>query len=91
MHSSIHGPRGILWCIPLEPHHDQLATYHLSRREMARPETHTFHVPVKEMTITLLDVAIILGLHIDGPTVTRTCVFDVAKLCGELLGCHPTR
>ena len=38
------------------------------------------------MTITLQDVAIILGLHTDGPTVTRTCVFDVADLCGELLG-----
>ena len=45
-----------------------------------------FHVPVGEMTITLQDVAIILGLHTDGPTVTGTCVFDVAKLCGELIG-----
>ena len=33
--SSLHDPRGILWCIPLGPHHDQLAAYHLSRREMA--------------------------------------------------------
>ena len=41
---------------------------------------------VGEMTITLQDVAIILGLRIDGPAVIRTCVFDVAELCGELLG-----
>ena len=41
------------------------------------------------MTITLQDVSIILGLHIDGPTVTRTCVFNVAELCGELLGVIP--
>ena len=41
------------------------------------------------MTITLQDVAIILGLRIDGPAVTRTCVFDVAELFGELLGVTP--
>ena len=51
--------------------------------------SHTFHVPVGEMTITLQDVVIILGLHIDRPTITRTCVFDVAELCGELLGVTP--
>ena len=54
--------------------------------ERWRHETHTFHVPVGEMTIALQDVAIILGLCIDGPAVTRTCVFDVAELRGELLG-----
>ena len=51
-----------------------------------RLETHTFHVPVGDMTITLQEVAIILGLRIDGPTVTGTCVLDVAEFCGELLG-----
>ena len=48
-----------------------------------------FHVLVGEMTITLQDVAIILGLCIDGPVVTGTCVFDVAELCGEMLGVTP--
>ena len=45
------------------------------------PETHTFHVSVIEMTITLQDVGIILGLRIHGPAVIGTCVFDVTKLC----------
>ena len=31
-----------------------------------RPETHTFHLRVGEMTVTLQDVAMILGLPIDG-------------------------
>ena len=57
--------------------------------ERWRPETHTFHVPVGEMTITFQDVAIILGLHIHGQAVTKTCVFDVAELCQELLGSIP--
>ena len=39
--------------------------------------------------IMLQDVAIILGLCIHGPTVTRRCVFNVAELCGELLGVTP--
>ena len=37
----------------------------------------------------LQDIAVILGLRIDGPAVTGTCVFDVAELCGELLGVTP--
>ena len=31
-----------------------------------RPETHTFHLPCREMTITLQDTAMILGLPIEG-------------------------
>ena len=41
------------------------------------------------MTITLQDVAIIIGLLIDGPTVTGTCVLDVSELCGELFDVTP--
>ena len=39
-HSSIHDPPRILRYIPLRPHHDRLATYHLSHREMAALDTH---------------------------------------------------
>ena len=39
-HSSIRDPCEILWCISLGPHHDRLATYHLSCREMAARDTH---------------------------------------------------
>ena len=58
--------------------------------ERWQPKTHTFHVPVGEMTITLQDVAIILGLRIDEPAVTGTCVLNVVELCGELLGVTPS-
>ena len=37
----------------------------------------------------LQDVAIILGLRIDDPAVTRTYVLDAAELCGELLDVTP--
>ena len=57
--------------------------------EHCHPETHTFHVPIGEMTATLQDVAIILGLRIHRPTVAETFVFNVAELCGELLGVTP--
>jgi len=35
-----------------------------------RPETHTFHLPLGEMTITLEDMAMISGLPIDGRALT---------------------
>ena len=34
------------------------------------PKTNTFHLPTGEMTITLQDVGIILGLRVHGPAVT---------------------
>ena len=46
MYSSIRDPRKILWYILLGPHHDQLATFRLSRREMAARDTH-FMCPSK--------------------------------------------
>ena len=41
-----------------------------------RPETHTFHLPYGEMTVTLQDVQKILGLKIRGRAVTGQCRSD---------------
>ena len=49
--------------------------------ERWQPETHTFHLPIGEMTITLQDVAMILGLRIHGPPITGTCDIDWSLLC----------
>ncbi|MFQ6665487.1 hypothetical protein Gotur_032209, partial [Gossypium turneri] len=40
--------------------------------ERLRPETHTFHLPCGDCTITLEDVNLQLGLPVDGYAVTRS-------------------
>ncbi|RVX16716.1 Serine/threonine-protein phosphatase 7 long form-like [Vitis vinifera] len=57
----------------------------MSLVERWRPETHTFHLPIGEMTVTLQDVAMILGLCIHGPPITGTCDIDWSLLCSDLL------
>ena len=81
-------PCRILWYIPLGPHHDRLATHHLSHREMATRDT---HVPCicRRDDDHVIGCFFILGLLIHGLTVIGTCVFNVAGLCGELLGVTP--
>ena len=41
-----------------------------------RPETHSFHLPCGEMTITLQDVAMLLGLPVRGNPVIGPAVSD---------------
>ncbi|MFQ6621336.1 hypothetical protein Gotur_003105, partial [Gossypium turneri] len=58
--------------------------------ERWRPETHTFHFPCGECTVTLEDVAMQLGLPIDGRPVMGVSSFtDLAALCYQLLGDSP--
>ena len=50
-----------------------------------RTKTHTFHFPQREATITLQDVALQLGLKIDGLPVTGFITGDVRVVCQTLL------
>ncbi|KAK5802064.1 serine/threonine-protein phosphatase 7 long form homolog [Gossypium arboreum] len=55
--------------------------------ERWRPETHTFHLPYGEFTITLEDVHLQLGLSVDGDAVTGSVhSADWGEVCYELLG-----
>ncbi|XP_016747123.1 protein MAIN-LIKE 1-like [Gossypium hirsutum] len=50
------------------------------------PETHTFHLPCGEYTVSLEDVALHLGLSIDGDAVTGvSAIAKSAALCYSLL------
>ena len=57
--------------------------------ERWRPETHTFHLPHGEMSITLQDVGVIFGLPIDDEVLvglTAVVDGDWSQLYIELLG-----
>ncbi|KAH1106300.1 hypothetical protein J1N35_010068 [Gossypium stocksii] len=58
--------------------------------ERWRPETHTFHLPCGESTVTLEDFALQLELPIDGSPVTGiSAIAESAAFCYSLLGASP--
>ncbi|CAI0383567.1 unnamed protein product [Linum tenue] len=57
--------------------------------ERWRKETNTFHFTVGEMTVTLQDVALLLGLAIDGKPVIGITHTTCAAVCEKLLGKAP--
>ncbi|KAG8489806.1 hypothetical protein CXB51_017888 [Gossypium anomalum] len=60
--------------------------------ERWRPETHTFHLPCGECTITLEDVHLQLGLPVDGYAITGSASStDWGAVCYELLGTIPDK
>lgn len=57
--------------------------------ERWRRETHTFHFLIGEMTPTLQDVALLMGLPIHGYPVTGYSTYDWDAVCYQLLGVVP--
>lgn len=57
--------------------------------ERWRRETNTFHLNVGEMTVTLKDVALLLGLSIDGDPVMGVTYTTCNSVCDKFLGKIP--
>ncbi|XP_030941559.1 serine/threonine-protein phosphatase 7 long form homolog [Quercus lobata] len=55
------------------------------------PEMHSFHLPHGEMTITLQDIEVIMGVLVDGLSVVgcTSPTVNWRDLCGKLLGHRP--
>ncbi|XP_075665819.1 serine/threonine-protein phosphatase 7 long form homolog [Castanea sativa] len=80
------GLDGLLWV----PHMDLDHALITALVERWRPETHSFHLPHGEMTITLQDIEVIMGVPVHGlPVVGFTHMDNWRDFCMDLLGTPP--
>ncbi|KAL8091100.1 hypothetical protein AgCh_040271 [Apium graveolens] len=88
------GSGDILKCRRKNPiNQDDLPPLDLPLVERWRPETHPFHLPMEEVTITLQDVGVFLGLLADGDVVISDVTpgpgMSWTSYVGEILGSTP--
>ena len=77
---------GLLWVPDIELNHALITAL----VERWRPETHSFHLPHDEMTITLQDMEVITGVAVNSlPVVGITHMSSGGVLCFDLLGHRP--
>ena len=72
------------------PHMDLDHALIMALVERWQPETHSFHLPYGEMTITLQDMEVIIGVLVDGLSVVGyTHMDNWGDLCANLLWHRP--
>ncbi|XP_042025942.1 protein MAIN-LIKE 1-like [Salvia splendens] len=85
----IFGFKGVMDCGKSMKVDNELITALIERW---RPETHTFHLPIGETTVTLEDMQAIWGFRADGRVFTgrdhHVGYTDWPSKCRDLLGCY---